>query len=106
MQGRSTTQPPRRLYPRESLQIGEPPESAKIGTSFGKQKGFRCLMSNTPMGFEHIRAEALAGRMGQKLMAIVVEGARGRFYLSPTINAEAVAVSARPAWVPDLKIPD
>lgn len=89
-----------------TVKSGKPPAEAKGGTSFGKQKGFRCLMSQTPMGYEYIREEALASRMGQKLMAIVAEGARGRVYLSPTSEQEALAASAKPAWKPDLKIPD
>jgi len=56
------------------MKIGKPPDEAKAGTSFGKQKGFRCLMSHSPMNFDYVRAEAMAGRMGQKLMAVVAEG--------------------------------
>ncbi len=89
-----------------TVQVGKPPAEAKAGTSFGKQKGFRCLMSQTPMGYDYIREEALANRMGQKLMAIVAEGTRGRVYLSPTMEQEALATTAKPEWKPDLKIPD
>ena len=89
-----------------SVKVGSPPAEAKTGTSFGKQKGFRCLMSQTPLGYEYIREEALAGRMGQKLMAIVAEGTRGRVYLSPTMEQEALAGTAQPKWKPDLKIPE
>jgi putative DNA methylase len=58
------------------------------------------------MTYEYIRKEALDGRMGQKLMAIVAEGTRGRVYLSPTPEHETIAASAKPEWKPDLKIPD
>jgi putative DNA methylase len=85
---------------------GNPPDEAKSGTSFGKQKGFRCLMSNVPMTFDYIREEAIAGRMGQKLMAVIAEGARGRIYLSPTPQQETLAASATPKWKPDLKLPE
>jgi putative DNA methylase len=91
---------------RFTVKVGKPPAEAKAGTSFGKQKGFRCLMSNTAVSYEYIRLEALAGRMGQKLMAIVAEGTRGRVYLTPTAEQEALAATAKPAWKPDLKIPD
>ena len=89
-----------------TVKVGKPPAESKAGTSFGKQKGFRCLMSQTPMAYEYIREEAIANRMGQKLMAIVVEGTRGRVYLSPTGEQEALANTAKPEWKPDLKIPD
>ncbi len=89
-----------------TVKVGKPPAEAKTGTSFGKQKGFRCLMSDTPISYEYIREEALAGRMGQKLMAIVAEGTRGRVYLAPIAEQEALAFTAKPEWQPDLKIPD
>jgi putative DNA methylase len=41
--------------------------------------------------------------MGAKLMAIVAEGQRGRIYLSPTDDAEALARQAIPAWQPDIE---
>jgi putative DNA methylase len=88
------------------VKTGKPPEGMKAGTSFGKQKGFRCLMSQTPIEYEYIRAEAREGRMGQKLMAIVVESNAGRLYISPDPLQERLASSAVPAWMPDLKIPD
>lgn len=91
---------------RFSVRVGQPPETLKGGTSFGKQKGFRCLMSHAPMGYEYIRDEAKAGRMGQKLMAIVAESASGRVYLSPEVEHETVALAASPAWKPELKIPE
>lgn len=88
------------------VKVGKPPADAKAGTSFGKQKGFRCLISHAPMGYEYIREEALAGRMGQKLMAIVAEGRRGRVYLAPNPDHERLAATASPEWKPSLKIPD
>ena len=45
---------------------------------------FRCLLSDTPIDGDYIKAEGKAGRMGARLMAIVAEGQRGRVYLSPT----------------------
>ena len=51
-------------------------------------------MSGTPMTFEYIRSKAKAGRMGARLMAIVAEGDRGRVYLSPTPEMEAIARSS------------
>ena len=35
-------------------------------------------------------------------MAVVAEGARGRVYLSPTPEEEAIAKSAKPTWTPDV----
>jgi len=91
---------------RFSVILGKPSIAAKAGTSFGKQKGFRCLLSSSPISYEYVREEALAGRMGQKLMAIVAEGPRGRMYFSPTREHEEIAASTAPDWSPDLPIPD
>lgn len=86
---------------RFTVKVGTPPESAKQGTSAGKRGGFYCLFSNVPMDYKYIRAEGAAGRMGQRLMAIVAEGARGRVYLAPTAADELVATQAQPEWRPE-----
>jgi putative DNA methylase len=91
---------------RFSVKVGLLPPEAKSGTSAGARKAFRCLMSDVPMDYAYIRREGQAGRMGQKLMAIVAEGDRGRIYLSPTTEIETIANSAQPAWRPDLNLPD
>jgi putative DNA methylase len=91
---------------RFTVKAGEQPTEAKAGTSAGTRKGYRCIMSDIPISFEYIREEGLAGRMGQKLMAIVAEGTKGRVYLAPTIEQEAIARSALPTWEPETPIPD
>jgi putative DNA methylase len=88
------------------VKVGKPPGEAKAGTSAGTRKGFRCMMSGIPISFEYIREEGLAGRIGQKLMAIVAEGERGRIYLAPTAEHETIAHSAEPTWEPDTPIPE
>ena len=78
----------------------KPPASAKSGTKVS-QGSFRCVFSGTPIKYEYVDDEANARRMGQRLMAIVAEGARGRVYLSPDEASEQLANSAKPAWKPD-----
>ena len=90
---------------RFTVKMGPPPSAAASGTSAGKRKAFRCLMSDVPMDYEYIRSEGKAGRIGQKLMAVVAEGIRGRIYLSPTAEIEAVAGKAEPSWKPDCEMP-
>ena len=53
-------------------------------------------MSKAPMGYDYIRKEGQAGRMGQKLMAIVAEGSRGRFYLAPLAEHEDLPLPLSP----------
>jgi putative DNA methylase len=89
---------------RFTVKVGAPPEEAKEGTAAGKRGGFYCLMSDSPIDYKYIRAEGTAGRMGTKLMAIVAEGARGRIYLAPTTEHEAITQQAQPKWKPDVKL--
>jgi putative DNA methylase len=88
------------------VRTGIPPASAKGGTTAGKRAAFICLLSGSPIDYNHIRAEGQAGRMGQRLMAIVAEGARGRIYLSPTEEQVAIAQSAKPDWSPEMALPN
>ena len=87
---------------RFAVKVGTPEdaEAAKAGTKLS-QGSFRCLFSDVPIRYEYINDEANAGRMKERLMAIVVAGDRSRVYLSPTSEAEAVARSAKPTWRPD-----
>jgi putative DNA methylase len=76
------------------------PKAAKEGTKFSRGN-FRCLMSGNAIEPSHIKSEAQAGRMGARLMAIVAEGARGRVYLNPLPEQEAIANQAQPTWKPE-----
>lgn len=64
------------------------------------------LVLGVAIDYNYIRAEGKAARMGQKLMAIVAEGSKGRVYLAPTQAMEAVAVQAQPTWRPATQLPD
>jgi putative DNA methylase len=93
---------------RFTVKVGKPKdaEGTKRGTKSGSSgSSFLCLMSGTPMPFEHLRPEAKAGRMGARLMAIVAEGDRGRVYLAPTPEMEAIALSAKPTDAPETDLP-
>lgn len=85
---------------------GKPKASAMEGTTAGKRHAFRCLMSDMPVSYDHIRAEGKAGRLGVRLMAVVAEGPQGRIYLDPSSAMETIAKSASPKWQPDLELPD
>ena len=85
------------------VKVGTPEdaEAAKVGTKLARGANFRCVMSGTPIAGGYIKAEGQAGRMGARLMAIVVGGDRGRVYLAPRPDQEAVADQATPEWRPD-----
>ena len=74
---------------RFTVKVGAPSDAAtaKRGTkSGGSGSPFLCLMSGSPMPFDYLRAEAKAGRMGSRLMAVVAKGTRGRVYLTPLLS--------------------
>ncbi|MWA17680.1 hypothetical protein AQ731_07820 [Burkholderia pseudomallei] len=91
---------------RFTVNVGTPPAEAKNGTKLARGANFRCLVSGSPIEPNHIYAEAKAGRMGSKLMAVVAEGARGRVYLAPTAEHEAAAQQAKPDWKPEVAMPE
>ncbi len=80
------------------------PTAAKRGTSAGKWNAFRCAVSDTPITYDYIRAEGTAGRLGMSCMAVVAEGVRGKVYLTPPPQTDAIARSAAPSWRPELEI--
>lgn len=89
---------------RFTVKEGTPPDEAAEGTAAGKRGGFYCLLSHSPIDYKYIRSEGTAGRMGARLMAIVVEGTRGRMYLTPTAEHDAIALKAKPEWTPEVKL--
>jgi len=92
---------------RLAVRIGEPPdaESVKAGTKLARKATFRCLMSGSPIPNDYIKAEGLARRMGQRLLAIVAEGDRGRVYVAPDREHERATQVSVPSWRPELNMP-
>ena len=91
---------------RFTVQVGPPNKAAQDGTKAkGRGANFLCLLSNTPISGDYIKAEGQVGRMGSRMMAIVAEGKRGRVYLAPTAQQETVALQALPDWKPGGSVP-
>jgi putative DNA methylase len=72
--------------------------------NIGRSGGAVCALTGASIPFSYIRKEGLAGRLGQRLMAIVAEGPNGRAYLSPTDEHETIATKAVPNWTPDIPL--
>ena len=88
------------------VRVGTPPKGAELGTTLGKRKGFRCLVSDAPIEYDYIRDFGKAKGLGEKLFAVVLDGPRGRVYINPTPGMEELAKSEKPKWRPDVKLPD
>ncbi|MCL1800683.1 MAG: DUF1156 domain-containing protein [Promicromonosporaceae bacterium] len=65
------------------------------------RKGAVAISDGTPLTFDYVRAESRAGRMGNQLMAVVAEGAKGRIYLSPSALQWQTALVQKPVNVPE-----
>lgn len=62
----------------------------KKGTKTGRGSNFTCVLTGTAINADHVKAEGMAGRMGARLIATVVEGNRRRTYLSPNFDQEEI----------------
>lgn len=69
------------------------------------RSGARCLICEETVSLDYVRAEGMAGRMDQQLMAIVAEGKRRRIYLAPSDEHIAIAGTTQPPVVPEIDLP-
>ncbi|GFH63344.1 MAG: DNA restriction-modification system adenine-specific methylase subunit [Candidatus Desulfovibrio kirbyi] len=81
---------------------GNVPEPPK--TSRGAK--FKCIMCGESTTPDYIKDEAMSGRMGAQLMAVVAEGHNGRLYVSPDDIHFAVANIPKPQGYPTATLPD
>jgi putative DNA methylase len=68
---------------RFEVRTGNPADKSSVdaGTKAGRAD-FRCMFCGQTADGDHIKAEGMAGRLGQWLLAVVAEGAGGRTYTS------------------------
>lgn len=91
---------------RFQVKVGKPKDtdSADRGTKLARGANFQCIMSGAPISGDYVKAEASAGRMGARMMAIVADCDGARVYLPTTPEMEASAKRSKPAWRPDVEI--
>jgi putative DNA methylase len=82
------------------VKTGGLPSASKLEGTVSRQGG-RCLVSNSAMPLSYIREVARKKGLGQRLMAVVVEGTRGRVFISPTAEIEQSAFLSKPDWRPE-----
>ena len=75
-------------------------DAAKQGTKVGRGN-FRCLMSGSPIPVEYIRSEGQAGRIGMRMVAVVVEHGRGRSYVAVNDRQRRATEVSAPEWFPE-----
>lgn len=68
------------------------------------RQGATCVHCGAPIGFPHIREAGCNHELGEKLMAVVAEGNRGRLYIAPSDEQILVASVDRPEDYPSGKL--
>jgi putative DNA methylase len=91
---------------RFDVRTGTPkdPEAVRAGTKVGK--GFRCLLTDTPIPFDYIRREGRHGRLGSVMLAVVADLSRRRGFVKATGDQVEAAGSATPYGFPESDLPD
>jgi putative DNA methylase len=69
------------------------------------RNGAVCLLTESPIPLEYIRAEGRAGRLGRRLLAIVARSNAGRLYLPPSDAHERIAEMSEPSGAPETDLP-
>lgn len=92
-----------RLNVTSGQHAGEAPDGAKVG----RGANFRCLACGGALSEEWIIKQGAAGRIGDRLVCVVVERAKKRHYREPSeAEVRAAQEAAYPADFPDVSLPD
>ena len=91
---------------RFEVHVGKPPKGAEMGTTAGKRKAFKCLMSGVPVDYDYIRDFGKKVGLGQKMFAVVLDGPKGRIYINASHEMESIAIAEKPRWRPSTQLPD
>lgn len=88
---------------RFEIRTGMPEDSKAVGSGTQSARGahFRCILTGDAINGEHIKAEAKAGRLGVRMMAVIGEGKTGRIYLAPCAEHERAAQIEDEVWKPE-----
>lgn len=57
------------------------------------RKGATCILTDSPIPLSYIREQGKLKKIKYKLMAVAIEGKRGRIYTKPTVEMESIANS-------------
>jgi putative DNA methylase len=90
-----------------AFHIGHDPKEGPTAENDGTvgRLGATCVACRTAVPLKYVRAEGRAGKMGQRLIAVVAEGKRQRIYLAATDKHVRATAIARPAAYPTGTLP-
>ncbi len=83
---------------------GKPQDSELVnnGTKISRGTNFKCIMSGTLINGKYIKEQSMEGKIGRKLMAIIVESPNGKVVIDPQVDHEEIANKIEPDWEPTL----
>ena len=70
------------------------------------KNGASCIACGTAVNWNYIREQGKAGKMGERMTAIVAEGDNEKLFLPSNTEHIQVAVSVQPKWRPTGKLPE
>ena len=70
------------------------------------RNGATCIACETVAPLSYVRQQSRAGNMCERMIGIVAEGDRRRLFLSPSNEYVKAAMSARPKWRPNGRLPE
>jgi putative DNA methylase len=70
------------------------------------RSGAVCVCCNEPVKLDYIRKEGKNGNIGQVLIGMVVDSPKGKMYVNPDKVQQDIAMSAKPKWKPETKLPE
>ena len=70
------------------------------------RNGAACIACNNAVPLSYVREQTRIGKLGEQMTAIVAEGDRKRFFVSPADEHCQAAVSAGPTWWPTEHLAD
>ncbi len=86
------------------VKFGNPDSSVSKGTKIGRGANFSCILSGSTISDKYIKSESKAGRMKSVLTAIVLNGPKGRLYVSPDETGQGIIKEDEHYFRPDMQI--
>jgi len=74
---------------------GEIPGWAKKGNKLARGANFECILSGAPISSSYIKEQGGEGKLGYKLISVVLSGKREKVFVSPTEDQERTALKAK-----------
>ncbi len=91
---------------RFTVRVGKPSDGFEPKKGTVVRTGGTCLLTGSPIPFDHIRDAGRGGRLANRLMAIIAEGKNQRVYLPPIDLHETTAATVKPSFIPDTSLPE